>query len=253
MTNLRVLSYNIHKGFTASNRRYVLSEIRDEIRMVNADLVFLQEVSGAHGRHPGNQLEFLADQVWPHMSYGKNAVYTNGHHGNAILSRYPIIRWENINISAHAYENRGMLHAVVKPEPTGLPLHLICIHLGLTAFGREKQVQQLARRIENEVEADEPLIVAGDFNDWNQRVSRVLADSLGIREAFREVQGKHARTFPSFFPWLHLDRIYFRGLHASQAQCFTHHPWRGLSDHLALFTEFKTREEKQNGDSQASG
>ena len=84
---LKVLSYNIHKGFSVGNRRFVLERIRQAIRTVHADVVFLQEVLGQHEKHrihvqgwpSQTQFEFLADQVWPHHAYGKNATYTAGH------------------------------------------------------------------------------------------------------------------------------------------------------------------------------
>jgi endonuclease/exonuclease/phosphatase family metal-dependent hydrolase len=42
---IKVLSYNIHKGFSPSNRRFVLQGIREGIRSTGADVVFLQELS----------------------------------------------------------------------------------------------------------------------------------------------------------------------------------------------------------------
>jgi len=42
------------------------------------------DFDGAHPQH-----EFLAHESWLHHAYGKNSVYDSGHHGNAILSRYP--------------------------------------------------------------------------------------------------------------------------------------------------------------------
>ena len=53
------------------------------------------------------QHEFIADQVWREVAYGKNAVSQHGHHGNAVLSRFPIVAHENLDISAHAFESRG--------------------------------------------------------------------------------------------------------------------------------------------------
>ena len=112
--SLQVLSYNIHKGFSSGNRNFVLHQIREAIRTVRADLVFLQEVLGEHREHQrkysahwerDSQFEFLADEVWPHFAYGKNAIYTSGHHGNAILSRYPFTFFENIDISTNRMES----------------------------------------------------------------------------------------------------------------------------------------------------
>ena len=116
---LRVLTYNMHKGFCFYSRQYVLKELREAIRSVDADVVFLQEVMGVHPAKENeehelsSQFEFLADQIWPHFAYGKNAVYSSGHHGNAILSKHPFLAYENINISTNPLERRGLLHAQI--------------------------------------------------------------------------------------------------------------------------------------------
>ncbi len=96
--SLKILTINTHKGFTAFNRRFILPELRDAVRTVGADIVCLQEVMGAHDIHPlhvenwpdTSHYEFLADTMWSDYAYGRNAVYPQGHHGNAVLSRFPI-------------------------------------------------------------------------------------------------------------------------------------------------------------------
>ena len=100
MNTLTIATYNIHKGLSHFNRRVVLHELRERLRELDADIVFLQEVQGEHTRHAeryhnypeGAQHEFIAEEIWPHSAYGKNSVYEAGHHGNAILSRFPILR-----------------------------------------------------------------------------------------------------------------------------------------------------------------
>ena len=102
---LKVLTYNIHKGFNSTNRQFILHDIKESIRQVDADLIFLQEIHGERNISKNrfddwpsnNQFEFLADEVWHHHAYAKNAIYKSGHHGNAILSKYPIVEWENID------------------------------------------------------------------------------------------------------------------------------------------------------------
>src|ERR1041384_1655922 len=92
---LKVLTLNTHKGFTTLNRRFMLHELRDAVRAVAADLVFIQEVLGSHEVHSTRypdwpkvpQYEFLADSIWTDFAYGRNAVYPAGHHGNAVLSK----------------------------------------------------------------------------------------------------------------------------------------------------------------------
>lgn len=250
---LKVLSYNIHKGFSTMNRKFVLEKIRTAIKSVDADVVFLQEILGEHHGHRKKykdewplttQLEYLADSVWPHFAYGKNAVYSEGHHGNAILSRFPISFSENVDISTNRFERRGLLHAIVELPQIKPSLHLICLHLNLFERSRFQQIEWLGRRIEEVVPHNSPLIVAGDFNDWRENISPVLERELDVYEAYKQKHGTHARSFPSWLPMLPLDRIYIRGFEVEAAQCLEGNPWSELSDHAALYSELKILENK---------
>lgn len=238
---LRIATFNIHKGVTSFNARLVLHEQRELIRHLQADIVFLQEVRGEHARHrrlfAGAQHEYLADDVWQDFAYGKNAVYPAGHHGNALLSRFPIAKWENEDISAHAAEQRGMLHCEIAIPGWNQPLHCICVHLGLFARWRRQQLVALRSRIESLVPADAPLIIAGDFNDWRVRAGRILADGLHLKEVFEHSQGRPARSFPSILPMFRLDRIYVRGFHVKHAQVHGGTAFARVSDHAALSAE----------------
>lgn len=242
---LRVVSYNIHKGFSSGNRKFILNKMRDALHKIHPDVVLLQEVLGHHEAHKKKidawpsqpQFEFLAHELWPHFAYGKNAVYSNGHHGNAILSKYPFRFFENIDISTNRLEKRGLLHGVVEVPGKRTPLHVICVHLGLLEAERKHQVTRLCNRIESHIPHHEPLVIGGDFNDWRQRASNSLQKKLEVHEAFMSVHGEHARTFPSWLPALRLDRIYYRGLNVKSAQCLNNHPWNDLSDHAALIAE----------------
>ncbi len=243
---IHVLSYNIHKGFSTTKLRFVLSKMKQAIQKTHAELVFLQEVLGRHKKHDRrfkeawqeiSQLEYIADQVWPHSAYGKNAVYTAGHHGNAILSKHPISCVENLDVSTSRLQKRGLLHARIAFPDRKEELHAICLQLDLFESGRRKQVERLCERILDAVPIKSPLIVAGDFNDWRGRISSVLEKRLNLQEVFQSVYGKHARTFPSFRPVLRLDRIYVRGLKIRTALALSDAPWNRMSDHAALFSE----------------
>ena len=229
------------------NQRFILHEIRESLRHVDADVVFLQEVYGekqiSNGRfdewHNNSQFEYLADEVWQHHAYGKNAIYKSGHHGNAILSRYPFDDWENIDVSIMKKASRSLLHGTIKVPHTEKKIHVICIHLGLFNQERERQLSTLAKRINSHVPADEPLIIAGDFNDWRGRAERHLHHELGVKEVFKEAHGAYARTFPALFPVLSMDRIYFRGLEVISCSHLQGQPWQKLSDHIPLLAEFR--------------
>ena len=236
MFEISIATYNIHKGYSALNRRFVLHELRENLRKLNADIVFLQEVRGEHEQalSPRPQHEFIAQDIWPHHAYGKNAVYDAGHHGNAILSRLPILNIINTDVSAHRFEQRGVLHCEIE-LPNGLPsLHCLCVHLGLFAKGRGVQFDALAGYIRQVVPASAPLIIAGDFNDWRNHAQHLFAQQLNLHEAFEMHAGQVARSFPVRFPMFKLDRIYVRGLTVTHSAVHAHAPWNRISDHAAL-------------------
>ena len=171
------------------------------------------------------------------MAYGKNAIYSHGHHGNAILSKYPIVRFENIDVSTNAFESRGILHAVLDVPGVAMPVHCICVHLNMLRKGRDMQLKQLCRRVIRSVSQADPIIVAGDFNDWQESASKLLFDDVGLQEVFLKLNGKHAQTFPTQFPLLRLDRVYARGLETIGGEILSGSPWGNLSDHAPLYVQ----------------
>ena len=244
-TTLRVLTVNTHKGFAFLSRRFVLGELREAVRTVHADLVFLQEVQGSHAGNSASvagwpespHYEYLADDLWPEFAYGRNAVYPHGHHGNAVLSKFPIVAYENRDVSIDGDETRGLLHCTLRLPDRPLDLHAICVHLGLKESHRRHQLGLLAEVIRVHVPAAAPLIVAGDFNDWKAQAHRILEESAGLREVFVHSNGRSARTFPAGFPLLQLDRIYVRNARVHAPLWLPRRPWSRLSDHAPLAAE----------------
>jgi endonuclease/exonuclease/phosphatase family metal-dependent hydrolase len=239
---LHVCTYNIHKGFSQFNTRMMVHELRSRLRGLNPDIVFLQEVQGLHLGHAENhadwpeepQHEFLAGDVWHDTAYGGNAIYDHGHHGNAILSRFPILSSHNQDISELRFERRGMLHTELALPGWKVPLHCVCVHLGLTAAARRRQMQALAERMEEIAPGDTPLIIAGDFNDWRNRAQPLIAERLGMVEVFGGLDGQPARSFPATLPVFRLDRIYVRGFSIVRSQVHFGPPWSQISDHAAV-------------------
>jgi len=239
---LTVMTVNIHKGFTSFNRKFILPELRDAVRKVGADVVFLQEVMGTNGHHKKNAIEaphyeFLADEIWPQYAYGRNMVYPKGHHGNAVMSKFPIVHYQNHDVSVNGPEKRGLLHCVLQIPGRGQTVHVICVHLGLTEAHRMHQIDLLCQMVRGEVPDDAPLIVAGDFNDWRRRAHEVLEREVGLREVFVSAYGEAAKTFPSRFPILSLDRIYVRNASVHLPVVLPRRPWSHLSDHAPLAAE----------------
>lgn len=245
MQKLRLVTINIHKGLSWGNRRVVLHRLREAINSVDADIVFLQEVVGAsasraeryHNWPARPQYEFLADSVCSYSSYGRNAFYPDGHHGNAVLSKFPILHSQQIDTSTNRFEQRGFLYCAIAIPNRAKPLHCLCIHLGLFAASRRKQLRMQATYINSHIPREAPIIMAGDFNDWRGRGVDNFARLVGMKDSAIETNGKRARTFPARMPFLPLDRIYFRGLTARNSTIYHKGVWKKLSDHAALVVE----------------
>jgi endonuclease/exonuclease/phosphatase family metal-dependent hydrolase len=239
---LTVMTVNIHKGFTLFNRKFILPELRDAVRKVGADVVFLQEVLGYSGTHKNGawnepHYEFMADEIWPQYAYGRNMVYPKGHHGNAVMSKFPIVHYQNHDVSVAGPEKRGLLHCVLRIPGHGLDVHAICVHLGLAESHRQQQLDLLCQMVRGEVPDDAPLVVAGDFNDWRKRAHDTLWREVGLKEVFVTAYGDAAKTFPARFPLLPLDRIYVRNASVHLPVVLPRQPWSRLSDHAPLAAE----------------
>lgn len=239
----RILSYNIHKGFSSQNSSFTLRKIKEALKPLNCDFVLLQEVQGEHkewrekidGYPLETQFEFLADSLWPHFAYGKNSIYRQGHHGNAILSRFPLTQWENHNISYSDLFSRSLLHAMPQDPETGQIFNLICLHLGLTPWERSRHLGLLRKLIAHLNLQSTPLVVAGDFNDWTPFLHRNWESSLGLKDVFEnQVQPS---SFPSWLPVFALDKAYVQNLRIQNARVLHDEPWKSLSDHLPLLFE----------------
>lgn len=248
---LRIVTYNIHKGVTSFTGRSCIHALRQALASLDADLLFLQEVQGRRDRIAARrpqqaQHEYLAGESY-HVAYGMNAVYTQGHHGNALLSRFSIASVRNQDVSDHAYESRGILHCVI--DVVGVEVHCYVIHLGLFAGSRRRQTAALIEMVRAS-SPDAPLIIAGDFNDWGNQLGACLQRRLGVTEVFERQAAasggmrpiaQPARTFPARMPCLRLDRIYLRGFEVESAQALRGGVWATLSDHLPIVSTLHLR------------
>ncbi|WP_313312630.1 endonuclease/exonuclease/phosphatase family protein [Pulveribacter sp.] len=239
---LRVATYNIHKGVQGLGpaRRLEIHNLGLAVEQLDADIVCLQEVRSVNRREAlyferwpeVSQAEYLAPEGYEAI-YRTNAFTRHGEHGNALLTRWPVVGHRHEDISDHRFEQRGLLHVEVLVQ--GQPVHAIVVHLGLIAGSRIRQVAQLQRFIDREVPPDAPLVVAGDFNDWGLQIKRMLA-GFGL---FEYDESPQAYTYPARLPMVQLDHVYVRGLRPLSLQVPRGRIWWRMSDHLPLIAEFQ--------------
>lgn len=233
---IKALSYNIHKGLNWNNQRFTLEALRSFIRSTEADLVFLQEVVGENTTLPNkfsdwvdNQHEYLADSIWNDYAYSKNAVYDKRHHGNAILSKYPIIHEEIVDLTQHRFEMRALLFCIIQTPICEVAL--ICTHLNLLHLHRIKQYEQINSFIQRNVPKTIPIILAGDFNDWSNPSHFHIKELDHCASRINKV----CRTFPHFLPIKALDHFFSRNIIIHDMNVL--YPKSPLSDHLPILLD----------------
>ncbi len=241
MQTFRVATYNIHKGVQGLGpvRRLEIHNIGHAIEQLDADVVCLQEVRKGHRKEEKYfkrwpelpQADFLAPEGYEAI-YKTNAVTAHGEHGNALLSRWPVLMHQHEDMSDHRLEQRGLLHVQVQVQDR--MVHVIVVHLGLIPASRIRQITQVLAFIQREIPDEAPVLVAGDFNDWGSRVGKMM-QAAGLHEW----QQPRAWTYPSRLPIVQLDHVYARGLRPTGLMVPHGRIWRQMSDHLPLLAEFQ--------------
>lgn len=237
---LRVATYNIHKGVLGlgPRRRLEIHNLSLAVEQLDADIVCLQEVRKLNHREAAHfsrwpelpQADYLAPEGYEAI-YRTNAYTRHGEHGNAMLSRWPVLSAGHEDMSDHRFEQRGLLHGVVSVR--GLSVHVLVVHLGLIRASRVRQAAQLDQYIRREIPTEAPLIVAGDFNDWGERVHRHF-ERMGLQTC----EPATHPTFPARLPLVQLDYVYVRGLTPLRVLVPRGRAWWRMSDHLPLIAEF---------------
>ena len=246
-----VATYNIHKGFTQLNRRMVIHELRDR----SARALRRHPVSAGGRRRPPRHAARHVD--WPteaaarihrrHRSGTRSRTAgrrssRHGHHGNAMLSRYPIVEQENLDISAHAFESRGLppLRDRARSEARRRCTASMSTS-GLFERGRHWQIQALCETIARRCRGCAARDRRRTSTTGATRRTGCSSRSSASYEVFEAVRGRPARTFPSVMPVFRLDRIYARGLSIRRRARPLRVPrGRHISDHAALAATFDT-------------
>lgn len=224
MQRLRLLTWNLH-GCVDRLGRFRPEDVAAKIEAIGADVVALQEVESRRERVGNIDVPgLLVRSSGPHVVFAPTISTGSGHYGHLLASRYPI-EVDGIHaLPRIGDEPRKAIHARVLTN--GRALRVVTTHLG---FRRREQAAQMFALADLIGAPDIPTVVMGDLNTWRMRggPSRTLARNFQSIPRYP--------TFPSGWPVLPLDQIWFSGLTLTDSR--VHRDARSLSDHLPLTAE----------------
>jgi endonuclease/exonuclease/phosphatase family metal-dependent hydrolase len=235
--SFRVVTYNIHKCRGLDGRVHP-RRIARVLKEVDADIIALQEVVNIQGRKKEkHQSAFIAHELEFHYTSGKSRTYKEGEYGNTTLTRFPIVGSARYDISIARKEPRECLRIDLRLQER--LFHVFNVHLGTGLLERREQAKKLvhdAVLLDREMHGTR--IILGDFNEWTRGVTTKL-----LAAHFQSVKiNKNLpflKTYPGFFPFLHLDHIYFdRGLKLESVWIHKSRTALIASDHLPIVADF---------------
>jgi endonuclease/exonuclease/phosphatase family metal-dependent hydrolase len=235
--DLRIATYNIHRS-RGLDRRVRPERIAAVLATIDPDVVALQEVIGPGLTGPGH-----AEQLGAALGMGWVMAPTRElrrhQFGNVVLSRFPIREHARFDLSWKTCEPRCSQRVAIDLGEAGT-LQVYNVHLGTALLERRYQAPRLASWIQDRRVPD-PKIILGDFNEWGRGlVADVLAERFRSIDLYPHL--KRRRTYPGFFPVLHLDHIYFSG-HVEVRKIELPRSRLALvaSDHLPLVADVRIR------------
>jgi endonuclease/exonuclease/phosphatase family metal-dependent hydrolase len=229
-----VATYNIHRARGLDGRTR-LARIAAVLASIDADVVALQEVVGATAIRAGQAAELGAalgmGWVMAPTRHVRGALF-----GNVVLARFPVRHHWQYDLTWKTCEPRNCQRADVAVDE--FTLHVYNVHLGTSLLERRHQAARLAA-IVHDRRIPGPKLVLGDFNEWARGLAGdVLGERLQSIDLRRHL--KRRRTYPGFFPILHLDHIYFEG-HVEVVKATLPRDRMTLmaSDHLPLVADLR--------------
>jgi endonuclease/exonuclease/phosphatase family metal-dependent hydrolase len=203
---LRVLSYNIHHG-EGVDGRLDLERIARVMAAVKPDLIALQEVDQNATRSQSvDQPAELARLMQMHVAFGDNLPLQGGKYGNAVLSRFPIVRQQNHRLpNLDNGEQRGVLEVEIAVPGREPPLRLFATHLDhrpnhAERLASARAINELATAVSHRMD-----LLAGDLND---------VPGSPVLEAFETIWSRTnwepLPTIPVAEPRRQIDYVLFR-------------------------------------------
>ncbi|MDB6058044.1 MAG: Endonuclease/Exonuclease/phosphatase family protein [Verrucomicrobiales bacterium] len=233
----RVMTYNIHHG-EGLDHKVDLPRIAALIKKEKADIVALQEVDKGVKRTAGRDLTAeMAKLTGMTGVFSNNFHFQGGEYGNAILTRFPVLKRTNLHYQMlYTNEQRGALQVTL--DVHGRHLYFVDTHVDFRPGDAErlKNVGELAQLVTAHREL--PIIICGDFNSTpksstHQAMAAILDDAwlLASKDA--------GYSFPADKPDRRIDYQWVS--HATITPVRAWVPDTEASDHRPVMVEFELK------------
>lgn len=238
---IKVITFNTRHGEIDKGIIDVIKQA-SELKKYNPDIILLQEVDMYTDRI--NNIDEL--QIFKNVTglkysiFGGNINYQNGGYGNAILSKYPILKSENYVSRKYTKENRGLLYAELFIN--GKKIDVYNTHFPIKENERIMFAKQINRIIENK--RANIGIIGGDFNPGltlkkehkYEVINKKEYDELNeLKKIFKEAEFKE-NTYSVAKPEGQFDRImYYGDLELINVRRLD----EKISDHYPVISEFE--------------
>jgi endonuclease/exonuclease/phosphatase family metal-dependent hydrolase len=232
--DVRVATYNVHRC-RGLDRRTLPERTAEVLAAVGADVIAVQEMIGPGRAAPGHA-QALGAALGMGWVMAPARILRGRLFGNVILSRFPIRHHAQVDLSWKTCEPRNAHRAELVVG--GAALHVYNVHLGTALNERRYQAERLVTFVHDR-RATGPKILLGDFNEWTRgRTTTLLSERLGSVDLYPFLRRR--RTYPGFFPILHLDHIYYEG-HVEVLNVELPRTRKALvaSDHLPLVADLR--------------
>ncbi|MFP4660616.1 MAG: endonuclease/exonuclease/phosphatase family protein [Halanaerobiales bacterium] len=232
--NIKLLTYNIRHGVGVDGR-LDLDRIVEVIKYSGAEIIGLNEVDYLMRRSGfRNQVGYIAEKLGMNYAFGASEKQIAGSYGNAILSRYPIVRVENHELPSlvdKKMEKRALIKSKIKISDDK-SIYVLSTHLSLNCTERSKQIIWLEKFLSV---FSEPYILMGDFNTEIDEINYVLNENDITSSALIPIPVLLQRkTYPSVNPVKGVD-MYFSSLSFEVKDSHTINTT--ASDHLPVYLE----------------
>ena len=239
--SLRLATWNIHRGI-GPDGRYDLDRTLAVLSALDADVLCLQEVDEnvPRSRHHSQSRILARELGYGHRALGLNVSVRGGHYGNLTLSRLPIRHARNLDLTIPPKKRRSGL--VTRLDgPRDETWTIVNVHLGLLHLERRFQVKSLLAHLFDDAAPADGLVIAGDWNDWGNRLHRGVAAPHGFHIArLSSHRPAGLKTYPSRRPLAALDKILYREpVRVTHVACDGAGEAREASDHLPLVADLR--------------